>query len=231
MIPIGDDRLHNVRKPFVAIFLIILNVLVFLYEVQLGEEELNAFIFTFGATPAYIQNGENLLSLLTSMFLHGGWMHLIGNMLFLWVFGDNIEAVLGHLGFLAFYLIGGLAASIAHIVFNFGSEIPSVGASGAISACLGAYLVMFPHSRVRTLIPLGFFFTTIRVSAWVFLGVWILIQVVSSSMSSPTEEGGGVAWWAHIGGFAFGVLAGMFFRSKAREIVVIQDDVNRSRWI
>ncbi|MGZ5245324.1 MAG: rhomboid family intramembrane serine protease [Bacteroidia bacterium] len=228
MIPIGDDRLHNVRKPIVATILIIINVLVFFYEISLGDEGLNAFIYTFGATPLYIQNGENLLSLITSMFLHGGWMHLIGNMLFLWVFGDNIEAVLGHVRFLLFYFIGGLVASAAHIFFNLGSEIPSVGASGAISACLGAYLVMFPHARVRTLIPLGFFFTTVRVSAWIFLGVWILIQLFSSSIGNPAESNtGGVAWWAHIGGFALGLFAGFIYRSRAKDIVVIQDDVNR----
>ncbi|RYD81878.1 MAG: rhomboid family intramembrane serine protease [Sphingobacteriales bacterium] len=229
MIPLGDDRLHNVAKPIVAILLIIINVLLFLYELQLGEG-LEAFIYQYGATPAYIRNGENALSLLTSMFLHGGWMHLIGNMLFLWVFGDNIEAVLGHFGFFIFYILGGLAASFAHVYFNIASEVPSLGASGAISACLGAYIVMFPHSRVRTLIPLGFFFTTVRVSAWIFLGVWMAIQVFSSMMEG-NAEGGGVAWWAHIGGFVFGVFAGLLFRQKARKILVIQDDANTRRWI
>jgi membrane associated rhomboid family serine protease len=231
MIPLGDDRLHNAIKPFVTIFLIVLNVLIFIYEIQLGEEALNNFIYTYGATPAYILNGENALSLFTSMFLHGGWLHLIGNMLFLWVFGDNIEAALGHFGFLVFYVLGGLAASLAHVFFNLGSEMPSIGASGAISACLGAYIIMFPKSRVRTLIPLGFFFTTVRLSAWVFLGIWIVIQIVSSTLGAPQEEGGGVAWWAHIGGFAFGVLAGLLFRGKARALIVVQDDVNRNRWI
>ncbi len=229
MIPIGDDRLHNARKPILTVLFIILNVLIFIYEFRLSDEALHNFIVTFGATPALVVNGENWPSLLTSMFLHGGWMHLIGNMLFLWVFGDNIEAVLGHFGFVIFYLVGGLAATASHIFADFTSEIPSVGASGAISACLGAYLVMFPHSRVRTLIPIGFFITTMRVSAWVFLGVWIIIQLVSSYLTSNTE-GGGVAWWAHIGGFGFGVLAGMFFRRKAQELVVIQDDESRSRW-
>jgi membrane associated rhomboid family serine protease len=213
--------------------LIIINLVVFWYEWQLGNQDaelLNDFFGKYAAIPALLERGENLPSLLTSMFLHGGWMHLLGNMLFLWIFGDNIEAVLGHIGYLVFYLFGGLAGTLAHVLTNLGDPTPSLGASGAISACMGAYIVMFPRSRIRTLIPLVIIFTTIRVSAWVFIGVWIALQIVSSA--APTETEGGVAWWAHIGGFAFGVLIGIFFRGQAKKLLVVSDvEQARRRWI
>jgi membrane associated rhomboid family serine protease len=233
MIPIGDDRLYNARKPLVNIALIIINIVIFWQEFTMDPQSLNAFISRYAAVPALIERGENLLSLFTSMFLHGGWMHLIGNMLFLWIFGDNIEAALGHIGYLIFYLIGGIVASIAHVMTNLGDMTPSLGASGAISACMGAYIMMFPTSRIRAFIPLGFFFTTIRVSAWVFIGVWIIFQIFSSTAGqNPEEGGGGIAWWAHIGGFFFGVLIGLLFRGRAKALTVIRDDdPQRRRWI
>jgi membrane associated rhomboid family serine protease len=232
MIPIGDDRLQNARKPLINILLIIINVVVFWQEITMDPQSLDAFINRFAAIPARIENGQNLISLFTSMFLHGGWMHLIGNMLFLWIFGDNIEAALGHIGYLIFYILGGLAGAIAHVITNLGDMTPSLGASGAISACMGAYIMMFPTSRIRTFVPLGFFFTTMRVSAWVFIGVWIVFQIFSSTAGQYQEtEGGGVAWWAHIGGFAFGLLVGLLFRGRAKNLVVIRDeDVQRRRW-
>ena len=231
MIPIGDDRLHNARKPFVTIILIIINVIVFWQEMTMDPQTRNAFIERYAATPSLIERGENLLSLLTSMFLHGGWMHLIGNMLFLWIFGDNIEAALGHIGYIIFYIAGGLAGSIAHVITNLGDPTPSLGASGAISACMGAYIMMFPTSRIRTFIPLGFFFTTMRVSAWVFIGVWIIFQVFNSTVAVE-GEGGGVAWWAHIGGFAFGLIIGLVFRGKARNLIFVpkEEEERRRKW-
>ncbi|MDQ3072910.1 MAG: rhomboid family intramembrane serine protease [Bacteroidota bacterium] len=231
MIPIGDDRLHNAATPVFTWVLILINVLAFLYELSLGAH-VESFIALYGATPAQILSGNNIQSIFTSLFLHGGWMHLIGNMLFLWVFGDNIEAVLGRMRFILFYLAGGVVATFAHIYFNQASNVPSIGASGAISACLGAYLVMFPRSRVRVLIPLIIIFTTIRLSAFAFLGLWIGLQVVNTYIESSAgklPEDGGVAWWAHIGGFAFGLLIGLIFQGKARELVVIQDDWHRRR--
>ena len=222
MIPIGDDRIHGARTPFVTWAMILINVLVFFYQIQLSSdpEVYEQFIYRFGATPAVVLNGLQPESLLTCIFLHGGWMHIIGNMMFLYVFGDNIEAVLGHLGFLAFYLLGGLAASLGHVLLNTSSIVPSIGASGAVSACLGAYLVMFPRSKVRLLIPIVIFLTTARVSAWVFLGIWILLQLFNgTAQPAPGEEGGGVAWWAHIAGFAFGVFTGMFFHQRAKRLL------------
>lgn len=155
------------------------------------------------------------------MFMHGGWMHLIGNMVFLWVFGDNIEAVLGHAGYLIFYLAGGLAASAAHIFFNINSSIPSLGASGAIAAVLGAYVVMFPRSRVRMLVLLGFRGFVTRVSALIFLGVWFITQFLSgvASLGPATAETSGVAFWAHIGGFVFGLVGGLLLRGRTRQLV------------
>lgn len=235
MIPLGDDRLQNAGRPYITILLILINVGVFLHERQLSladPELLNDFFAKYSAIPALIQQGQGITGLFTSMFLHGGWLHLLGNMLFLWIFGDNIEAVLGHIGYVFFYIAGGLAATITHIAMNLGDPTPSLGASGAIAACMGAYIVMFPKSRIRTLIPLIIFFTTMRVSAWVFIGVWIIFQVWSSSASPSTETQGGTAWWAHIGGFAFGLLIGVIFRGQAKKLLVVTEDERvPRRWI
>lgn len=209
--PIGDQNVIGGSKPIVSYTLIGLNVAVFLYQITLQPAQLQNFVFEFGAVPGTILQGEGWSTLLTSMFLHGGWMHLIGNMMFLWVFADNIEAVVGNRNFFLFYVLGGLAASAAHIFFNPDSLIPAVGASGAISAVLGAYLVVFPHSRIKTLV----FYFFISIPALVFLGLWIFQQLVSGIGSLNVEaEGAGVAWWAHIGGFVFGVLAGYFIKQS-----------------
>ena len=217
MIPLSDDRIHGASAPVVTIIFIILNVLAFIYELSLDDIALQQFINEYGAIPVKILNGENYLSLVTSMFLHGGWMHLIGNMLFLWVFGDNIEHHLGKLWYIVFYFLGGLAATATHIAFNMESPIPSIGASGAISAVLGAYLVLHPKSRIRVLIFLGFFITTLRVNAFIFLGLWIVMQVFSGVASiANTAQTSGVAYWAHIGGFVFGLIAGFLMLTKSR---------------
>jgi len=210
--PIGDDQVKGGHFPLFSYAFIAFNVLVFLYQIMLPPPELEAFIFNWGSIPAETMRGEDLVTLFTSMFLHGGWMHLIGNMLFLWVFADNIEATIGNTRFLLFYLFGGLIAHAAHIYFNPGSTIPTVGASGAISAVMGAYLVMFPTSRVK----LWFFFFIFRVPAVLFLGIWIWQQwsAGTASIGVPVEQSAGVAWWAHIGGFIFGVVAGFYYRSS-----------------
>ncbi|MEM8528715.1 MAG: rhomboid family intramembrane serine protease [Bacteroidota bacterium] len=212
--PIGDDQVKGGNTPIFSYTFIALNIAVFVYEVMLmggDENAFNDFLMTYGAIPNKILAGQDLPTLFTSMFLHGGWMHIIGNMLFLWVFADNIEAVVGNTRFLIFYILGGLAAHAAHIWFNMESGIPTVGASGAISAVMGAYLVMFPKSKIK----LFFFFLTFRVTAIIFLGFWIFQQVNAgvAGLSQLGEEAG-VAWWAHIGGFVFGVLAGFYFRSR-----------------
>jgi len=224
VIPIGDDRIAGARTPVVNWVLIAVNTLVFIYEVTLSQPALERLVTGYGVIPAAVAQGEGWLTLLTSMFLHGGWLHLIGNMVFLWVFGDNIEAVLGHLGYLAFYLLGGLAASAGHILSNAASTVPSVGASGAIAAVLGAYIVMFPRANVRVLLFLGLFATVTRVTAIVFLGFWIVTQLLSgfASLGAPTAQTEGVAWFAHIGGFAFGAAAGLLLRGRARELAYEQ---------
>ncbi|HMQ60099.1 MAG TPA: rhomboid family intramembrane serine protease [Flavilitoribacter sp.] len=210
--PIGDDQVKGGHFPLISYGFIALNVLIYLLESSMSEPQLNAFIYEYGSIPAETVRGQDLFTLFTSMFLHGGWMHLIGNMLFLWVFADNIEATIGSGRFLVFYFLGGLAAHAAHVFFNPGSMIPTVGASGAISAVMGAYLVMFPTSRVKVL----FFFFTFRVAAFLFLGLWIFQQGQNglASLSIPTAETAGVAWWAHIGGFVFGIVAGWHYRRK-----------------
>jgi len=211
-LPIGDDNIKGGHYPLFSYSLIVLNVLVFIYEASMGPEALEQFIYQYGAVPAEIERGQYLYTLFTSMFLHGGIMHLVGNMLFLWIFADNIEATIGNFRFLIFYLLGGLAAHAAHLYFNPGSEIPTVGASGAISAVMGAYLVMFPRSQIKVLVLVFF----VRISAFIFLGLWIAQQVMAGTaeLQVETAQSSGVAYWAHIGGFAFGVLMGFYYRNR-----------------
>ena len=213
--PIGDDQVKGGARPVVSYTLILLNFLVFFFQISLTPDQLQQLVFEYGTTPNAILQGQDLMTLFTSMFLHGGWMHLLGNMLFLWIFADNIEAVVGSGLFLLFYLAGGMVASGVHVLVNPGSTVPSIGASGAISAVMGAYLVMFPVSRIKVLILI--FFRSIYIPAMVFLGFWIIQQLVSGyySMGVAAEETG-VAWWAHIGGFAFGLLCGWYFRKRYR---------------
>jgi len=221
MIPIGDQNIRSRGRPWVTWLLIAVNVVVFIYELTLGPGQLEAFATQYGAVPQQILQGENLLSLLTSMFLHGGWVHVISNMLFLGVFGDNVEAVLGKLRYLIFYLGGGLAASAAQILLNPASQQPIVGASGAVAAALGAYVVMFPRSQVRVLVFFGYFATTTRVAALLFIGIWFVTQLLSgvASLGVNTAQTGGVAYWAHVGGLVAGAVVGFIFRSRARELL------------
>ena len=209
--PIGDDQVKGGYFPLFSYGFIVINILVYLFQVSLETKELQTqFVYYYGAIPVEIMQGKDLFTLFTSMFLHGGPMHLIGNMLFLWVFADNIEATIGSFRFLIFYFLGGLAAHAAHIYFNVDSQIVTVGASGAISAVMGAYLVMFPSSRVRVLILIF----TVRVPAVIFLGFWIYQQSINgfASLQVETAQSAGVAWWAHIGGFVYGALAGFSYR-------------------
>ncbi len=216
MIPIGDDDSQGGPFPYINVLLIVINVLVFLYEAAMDQYALQEFVFQWGVTPTQILAGQRLETFFTAMFMHGGWMHLISNMVFLWVFGDNVEDTLGHLGYLIFYLAGGIAASVAHIALNPGSDIPSLGASGAIAAVLGAFIVFYPKARVRALIFLGIFATVTRISAFIFLGIWFATQLLSgfASLDASTAQASGVAFWAHIGGFVFGVLMGFLFRGR-----------------
>ena len=208
--PIGDTQVQGGHKPYVSYTFIAINVLIFLYEFYLGPKA-NEFITTYGTIPNEIIAGQGYFTLFTSIFLHGGWMHLIGNMLFLWVFADNIEAKIGSSRFLMFYLIGGLAASLAHVGFNMDSTIPSVGASGAIAAVMGAYLIMFPKSKIKMLVIV--FFRSFHIPAFLFLGLWIGQQLLFGVGSlTATKDTPGVAWWSHIGGFVVGLVAGFYFK-------------------
>jgi membrane associated rhomboid family serine protease len=225
MFPIGDDRGTDRGAPIVTLGLIVLNVLAFMLELGQGSEgALQSFIQAWGVVPREYSVHRDLpplipfpywSTLLTSMFLHGGWMHLGGNMLYLWIFGDNIERAMGHVRYLVFYLVCGTAAGLAHIAFAGGSAIPSVGASGAISGILGGYLLLFPQNRVRVLTRAG----VTSVPAILVLGFWIVIQLISQVGSiAHTSEGGGVAYMAHIGGFVAGLLLVKVFaagRSRA----------------
>jgi membrane associated rhomboid family serine protease len=203
MLPIGDENRGKRGLAVVTIGLVIVNVLVFLYENTLDLPELTRFIQTYGMISAEIQRGHDYTTLLTSMFVHGGFAHVAGNMLFLWIFGDNIEQRLGHVLSALFYLGCGLAASAAHILIDPHSAIPTVGASGAISGVMGAYILLYPMNRVRVIV---WYIGIVPVPAFVFLGVWFLMQLFSGTMALNVEtaQGGGVAFWAHIGGFVAG---------------------------
>ncbi|SRR5579884_347597 len=224
MIPISDDPVRR-TVPIITIALILVNVLVFLYELSLGNR-LEGFVQAFGAVPLEITSGRDLppaaplgnvyLTILTSMFMHGGWLHLISNMLYLWVFGDNVEDRFGHLGYLAFYLICGAVATLAQVAIAPDSTLPSIGASGAIAGVLGAYLVMFPSARVRTVLVLGIFILIPRIPALLLIGFWFLLQIVSGlAQIGVAQETGGVAFWAHVGGFIAGAVLALLFRPRA----------------
>ncbi|MBI3579521.1 MAG: rhomboid family intramembrane serine protease [Ignavibacteriales bacterium] len=214
MIPL-KDRNPTRRVPIVNIIIIVLNIAVFMYQVFLGRG-LEGFLYKFGVVPDVISNSISTVQLspkvffplFSSMFLHGGWLHLGGNMLYLWVFGDNVEDKLGRGRYLVFYLLCGIAASVAHIIIDPHSTIPTVGASGAISGVLGAYLLMFPKARVLTLIPIFVFLQFAELPALVVLGFWFVMQFFNGliSLGYETAGMGGVAWWAHIGGFVAGMV-------------------------
>ena len=203
MIPLRDTQPSH-GTPFVTIAIIIVNTLLFLYEVSLPDFELNHLIAIYGVVP----DRFHYSSLITSMFLHGGWMHLIGNMWFLWIFGDNVEDILGHGKFLVFYLLCGVAAGLAHLLLNADSRVPTIGASGAIAGVMGAYMIKCPHARVLTLIPIFFFLITREIPAVLMLAYWFLLQVFSGfgSIGYSNVSRGGVAWFAHVGGFLVGIL-------------------------
>ena len=200
MFPIRDTQ-PSYSRPVVTIAIIILNLLVFLFEFTLDEDSRNAFITAWGLVPDHFR----VLNIFTAMFLHGGWMHVLGNMWFLWIFGDNIEDILGHGKFLLFYLLCGIAAALSQTYLNLDSRVPMVGASGAIAGVMGAYLVKFPRSRIYTLV-IYIFITTIEVPAWVMLIYWFAIQFISGlgSLAAPVAQGG-TAFFAHVGGFVAGI--------------------------
>lgn len=214
MLPISDINDQRPVVPFVNYGLILINVAVFLYEWNLSSQQaLNDFLLRYAVIPANITSGHDFQTLLTSQFLHGGWLHLGGNMLYLWIFGDNVEGMLGHIKYLIFYLAAGIVAAFTQILFDPGSTVPSLGASGAIAGVLGAYLVMFPHAKVNTLIFIGIFFFMTRLAAVIVIGFWAVLQFFDgvaeiTSRTAQTGDTGGVAYWAHVGGFVAGLIVG-----------------------
>lgn len=213
MIPLRDTQ-PSYSVPLVTMALIALNAVAFLYELSLDPYELNFFLAHYGAIPARLQG----MDVLTSIFLHGGWMHLIGNMWFLWIYGDNVEDILGHAQYLVFYLLCGLAATMVHVLFNADSRVPTIGASGAIAGVMGAYVVKFPHSRITTLVPVFVFLTTVEIPAYFILLYWFVIQFFSGvgSVGHSHLSQGGVAWFAHVGGFLAGVALILVLRTRPR---------------
>src|SRR5438093_4426311 len=222
MIPFRDN-IPSRSFPTITVSIIIANVCVFFYELSLGSRSFERFIMHYGVGPTTVLAWPHshgpftvvALPFFTSMFLHGGWLHLIGNMWYLWIFGDNVEDRLGHFSYLIFYLLCGLGAGIVHTILNAGTEIPSVGASGAIAGVLGAYVVSYPFARVLTLVPIFVFLQVIEIPALLVLGFWFVMQFLSGTTSLALAGGnaGGVAWWAHVGGFVIGmILVGLFPR-------------------
>jgi len=213
MIPIRDDQ-PSFTTPVVNYFLIVLNLLIFLFEAMLPEDNVKVLLYQFGLVPSHVTAlltgapvaypAAVVVPFFTSMFLHGSWMHVIGNMWFLWIFGDNVEDYLGHFKYLMFYLVSGIAAALTQVVFTPHMRVPTVGASGAIAGVLGAYFILFPRARVLTWFVFLFY-----VPAWVMLGYWFLVQFFSaraSTVNYASNNSGGVAFWAHVGGFIAGLL-------------------------
>jgi len=216
MIPVRDDNPTR-SVPFVTILLIAVNVAVFFYELSLGTgHEANAFFANFALVPAEIvrePSSEAVRSAFTSMFLHGGWLHLIGNMWFFWIFGNNIEDSVGHFKFVVFYLLCGIAAAAAQVLSAPDSRLPMIGASGAISGVLGAYLLLFPRARVLAVVPIWIFLRFIYVPAWLMLIFWFVLQLFSGWATLRVTQGG-VAFWAHVGGFVAGLALIPLFKKR-----------------
>jgi membrane associated rhomboid family serine protease len=221
-IPIKD---LNPRRtyPVVNTLLILTNVIVFLYQSTLSRHQSEAFVLANATIPNHIRSALNghgsleagLLTIITSMFLHGGFLHIAGNMLFLWIFGDNVEDYFGHLPYLLFYFVCGIGSGIAHILFNFHSSLPALGASGAISGVMGAYIILYPRARVLTLVFIFF----IPLPAFIILGYWFLLQFVAGVSTVGASATGGVAWWAHIGGFLMGmVITGLSLGDRKQSV-------------
>jgi membrane associated rhomboid family serine protease len=231
LLPLHDDNpLKNIRFQYVTVAFIATCVVVFLFQLTLEPTEEQAFIYGFGAIPAVLFGHSELpvvlpqapaqLTLVTSMFLHGGFMHLAGNMLFLWVLGDNVEDAMGHKRFVAFYLVCGIAAALAHALTEPGSKIPMIGASGAISGVIGAYLLLHPKARIKVLIS----YFLVWLPAYIVLGFWIGFQFFSAAMATG-GAGGGVAWWAHIGGFIAGMV--LILPMKRKNVALFDKDLRK----
>lgn len=226
MIPL-KDTIPSRTYPIINVSLILVNIIVFIMELGMGRR-LDEFIFRYGLIPYVLFFGghidigifSRIFSLFTAMFLHGGWFHIGGNMLYLWIFGDNVEDRMGHLRFLIFYLSCGIIANLVQAMMNPFSKVPIVGASGAIAGVLGAYFILYPWARVLTIIPVFFFLQIVEVPALFFLGIWFFMQFLSGTASIAHGIHGGVAWWAHIGGFISGVILVFLFVRRRRSHIL-----------
>ena len=231
MIPLKDDN-PTKSKPVVSYGIIGFCVLIFIAQLGLSENELRDFTYSYGLIPSVLFGIDQLPNdlvrispigtIFTSMFMHGGWMHLIGNMLYMWIFADNIEDDLGTLNFVIFYFVCGVGAAMSQVLMDINSQIPMIGASGAIGGILGAYLINYPNARVLVLIPFGFFSQLIKIRALYVLGFWFILQFINSAMTS--SSGGGVAYAAHIGGFICGVILILFFNRTTKKKIYKNTD-------
>jgi membrane associated rhomboid family serine protease len=208
LIPLSDIDRKLSRFPVVTALIIGTNTLVFLLELMKGE----AFIIMWSFIPSEIAAGRNLITIVTAMFIHGGWLHIIGNMVYLWAFGPAMEGAMGKVRYLVFYFLGGLVAALAQIAADPSSSVPNLGASGAIAAVMGSFLISFPHDRIRTILFLGFFVTSYSVPAILLVGFWFLIQLFSEVGSLVHRRLGGIAYMAHIGGFVFGMASALLLK-------------------
>jgi membrane associated rhomboid family serine protease len=236
------DTIPTRRPPIATWFLIATNVIVFLFELTLPQPAQEAFFYIFGVVPAYFSGmagagpPHGYWALLTSMFLHGGWLHLIGNMWALWIFGKSVEGRLGSLRFVVFYVLCGIAAEVTHVLLQPAARVPAVGASGAISGVMGAYLLMFPTARIIAVFPIFFLPFFFELPAVVFLGLWFLVQFLGAASSALVPAQGGVAWWAHVGGFLFGMGTYRLFQPRGvRRFALpespMQEAWGRPRWL
>ena len=210
------DTIRSRKFPLINLTLIIANILAYLYELQMGSSALKEFTYTWGLIPSRLVSDpiNTWNTIFSSMFLHGGWFHILSNMWVLFIFGDNVEARMGKIKYLIFYLLSGTAAGLLQTYILPSSDVPMIGASGAIAGVLGAYLVLFPRSRVASLVPIFFIFTIVEIPAVLFLIFWFFSQLYSGWFSIQGGAGSGVAWWAHIGGFTFGLFMALFFVRK-----------------
>ena len=211
-IPLRDISRRPTHRPVVTVAIIVTNVLVFFLELAGGD----AFVQQWSVIPAHIVAGQGWITILTAMFMHGGWMHIIGNMVFLWAFGPAIEDAMGPFRYFVFYLLGGIVASLAQIAALSSSTVPNLGASGAIAAVMGAFLITYPRDKIRTLLILGWFIDVTVIPAVVLIGLWFLIQLFSQVGSVASTQSGGVAYMAHVGGFIFGAVVARFFEDPRR---------------
>ena len=211
-IPLGDVTRRPLHRPVATIAIIAINAVVFLLELNGGD----AFVQRWSVIPADIASGQHWITILTAMFMHGGWLHILGNMVFLWAFGPQIEDAMGSGRYIVFYLLGGLVASLAQIFAQPSSTIPNLGASGAIAAVMGAFIITYPRDRIRTVLLLGVFVTVAMIPAAILIGIWFLIQLFSQVGAVASTQGGGVAYMAHVGGFLFGAIVGRLFEVRER---------------